>query len=78
LAARFSTRRNGAMTDRLTKALLFAIALGLWANALNPWVRPMAVQADDEMLKQVVSNVRSIDSDLGKIQKGTCSNGKIC
>ncbi len=59
------------MTDRTTKALLFAIALGLWLNAFGQWMRPVAVQAQD-------IDLSSIESNLGRIARGTCTNSKIC
>ena len=33
------------MTDRTLKALLFAIALGLWMHVAGDWFRPVPVQA---------------------------------
>jgi len=59
------------MIDRTTKFLLGLIAFGLLANATVSAVRP--VMADDYGFV-----LRSIDSDLGRIQKGTCANSKIC
>lgn len=66
------------MNDTITKALLLAIALGLWANALNPWIRPVTVWASHEGLSEIYSVVSSMQSDLGRIQRGTCTNDKIC
>jgi hypothetical protein len=40
------------MIDRVTKTLLAAIALGLWLNALNPWIRPVAVQTSNAGLER--------------------------
>ena len=36
-----------AMTDRTTKALLAAIAVGLWANIAGDWLKPEPVHAQD-------------------------------
>ena len=33
------------MTDRTTKTLLLAIALGLWANLLGSWLQPSPAHA---------------------------------
>ena len=72
------------MTDRLTKILLAAIALGLWVNA----VRPVAVVADNALLSDIRSRLDSIRSDVGSINsnvsslervaRGTCTNSKVC
>ena len=59
------------MTDRTTKALLLAIALGLWANMAADWLKPVAVQAQSAQL-------RNIESDLSRIARGLCLNSKIC
>ena len=60
-------------TDRTTKALLLAIALGLWANVAGDWLKPVVVeaQADNGMLL-------FIQDDLQKISTGRCKNSKIC
>jgi hypothetical protein len=60
------------MTDRTTKALLFAIALGLWVNIVGQWIRPATVKAQDS------SDVSDIASDVHKIARGSCANSKIC
>lgn len=59
-------------TDRTTKALLLAIALGLWMNVAGDWLRPVVVQAQDHIY------LPEIASDLRKIARGTCSNQTIC
>lgn len=33
------------MADRTTKALLLAIAIGLWVNVAGAWLRPVSIQA---------------------------------
>lgn len=58
-------------TDRTTKALLLAIALGLWANVAGDWLKPVAVQAQS-------SELSSIESYVSRIARGSCSNSKIC
>jgi hypothetical protein len=64
--------------DRLTKALLAAIAVGLWLNAVNPWIRPRPVEAQMEYLGSINSTVALIQTDLSTIQRGVCANNKIC
>jgi hypothetical protein len=34
------------MTERTTKALLLAVAAGLWANVATEWLRPVSVHAN--------------------------------
>lgn len=63
------------MRDRTTKALLLAIALGLWANVALDWVRPVAVQASGS---SQADQLRGIAFDLSNIANGTCVNQKIC
>lgn len=48
------------MTDRTTKALLLAIALGLWANVAGAWLKPTPVHAQGVGdLYSVMSSVES-------------------
>jgi hypothetical protein len=35
--------------DRTTKALLAAVALGLWANALSTWGQPVSAQSTSRL-----------------------------
>ena len=77
------------MVDKTTKALLLAIAIGLWANIAAQWTNP--VQAQDigttqmviglqsiaSELRSIESSVSSINSDLGRIQLGSCTNSTI-
>lgn len=58
-------------TDRTTKALLLAIALGLWANVAGDWLKPVVVEAQSNELRQ-------IRNDLGAIANGVCVNDKLC
>ena len=59
--------------DRLTKVLLAAIAIALWINALNPWIRPVPAQAQmsDAYLSSINNNIRAI-------AMGVCVNSKLC
>ncbi len=59
------------MADRTTKALLFAIALGLWLNLAGQWLSPI-VHAD------TASDVSDIARDVHRIYSGICLNQKIC
>jgi hypothetical protein len=36
-------------TDKLTKVLLVMIAIASWIIALNPWLRPVPVAAQEEI-----------------------------
>jgi len=73
-------------TDKLTKSLLAAIAIALWMIAMNPWVRPTPVLAQEKVdlsqvessLSSIESDVSSMKSDLGRMQRGTCTNSKVC
>ena len=58
-------------TDRTTKALLLAIALGLWANAVGQWLRPARLLAAD-------ADTTVMMRDLHAIATGSCSNKHIC
>jgi hypothetical protein len=49
------------MPDRTTKALLFAIAVGLWMNAAAQWL-PVAGHAQDD--SKVVQELSRIESRL--------------
>jgi hypothetical protein len=59
------------MIDRTTKALLFAIALGLWLQLASTWLKPTPVHAQNIQLMEVTD-------DLHRIATGVCLNGKIC
>jgi hypothetical protein len=60
------------MTDRTTKIILAFIALGLWLNALGPFLHVKTVSADDNAALQ------SIADDMSKISRGLCLNSIIC
>ena len=65
------------MNDKTTtKLLLLAIILGLWANAVIPLFRPTSASAQN--LGDIYSKVSSMESDLRRIQRGTCTNDKFC
>ena len=65
--------------DKSTKFLLLVIAVALWMIALNPWLRPVAVAAAQEVdLISIESYLSSIESDVESIYWGTCLNSKIC
>lgn len=66
------------MTDQRTKALLLAIALGLWANTLGGWLHPTPVMAQDNdavvyELGRVRSSLDDIRSELTSIQSDVSS-----
>ena len=56
------------MTDRTTKVLLAAIAVGLWANVWADWLKPEPVYAQDTRtlreLENIARSLRSIDREL--------------
>ena len=63
------------MIDRTTKALLFAIALGLWVGLVGEWLRPTSVAA------QMWTRQRDLaqgNAAMDLIANGTCRNPKIC
>jgi hypothetical protein len=64
------------MTDRTAKALLLAVALGLWANVATLWIGPVPVFAQDN--SDIVRELRSIKSSVESITSGLCLNSKIC
>lgn len=48
--------------DRITKFILLLIALGLWANALVPIVRPNVAKADaDSVLRDIAHDVHELE-----------------
>lgn len=54
------------MTDRTTKALLAAIALGLWANIAGDWLKPEPVHAQDT---RTLRELETIGQLLGSIER---------
>ena len=72
------------MIDRTTKALLLAIAIGLWVNAAREMLRPVPLEAVQGIpdvwteLTHVYQQLANISIDLRRIQNGTCTNSTIC
>jgi ATP/maltotriose-dependent transcriptional regulator MalT len=77
------------MTDNVTKLLLAAIALGLWANAAAHMLQPAKAQSMDKNLMDSMNNINtnlhSIDGrlavftdDLHLIMAGRCQNRQLC
>jgi len=69
------------MTDKTTKLLLTAIAAGLWANLFVPFLRPIEAVAQyeaDNILKKMDVRLSNIDANVDRLQRGACSNGKLC
>jgi hypothetical protein len=78
------------MTDNVTKLLLAAIALGLWANAAAHIVQP--ARAQSSMDKNLTGSMNSINTNLGSIDgrlgvfikdlqlimAGRCQNRRLC
>ena len=80
--------------DRYTKAVFTLIAISLFLIALNPWIAPTKAYAELDpgdlssiehaargikaRLSNIESAVRGIKSDFDRIQRGSCSNSKIC
>lgn len=63
------------MTDRTTKALLLAIALGLWTQVAQTWLRATPVQAQGltltESLKftEIASDVKAINAHTAAMRE---------
>ena len=53
------------MVDRTTKALLLAIAVGLWANAITTWLGPVPVQAQSDIVRVDIVRVDGTDVNCG-------------
>jgi hypothetical protein len=69
------------MTDRTTKILLAAIAAGLWVNIFMPLLRSTEANAQyetDHILQMMDVRLSNIDANIDKLQRGACSNGKLC
>ena len=67
------------MADRVTKLLLAAIALGLWANVVGDWVRPSEARAQtDFQVRSVMESLRRIERDVDGLWQGTCPNRTLC
>ena len=57
-------------TDRITKVLLGTIALGLWMNVVDRWIRSAHLAAADADSTVIMRDVHSIAT-------GSCSNKHI-
>lgn len=60
-------------TDRTTKTLLFAIALGLWVHVASDWLRPTPVQAQASLTEslrmgQIISSLAAIESNTSSLR----------
>ena len=66
------------MIDRTTKFLLGAIALGLWAHLLSPFIAPPAVAQADYYLSEIDASLDAIESDIDDLEDGSCSNSQLC
>ena len=62
------------MIDRTTKALLLAIALGLWMGLAEAWLRPTPVEAQAWTQRRAATG----GDAMSLIANGTCENTKIC
>ena len=66
-------------TDRMTKVLLAAIALGLFLNAAVDLFRPPTASAAVQFRARTIeSHLQRIENHLEGIYTGTCINNKIC
>ena len=66
------------MVDRTTKALLLAIALGLWMNVMGSWMRPRPIQAAQSQEGLSLTYLMQIHGYVNGIANGLCLNSKIC
>ena len=58
--------------DKLTKALLAVIAVALCMIALNPWLRPVVVEAQDRQdyyLRRIDRSLESIELYTAQISR---------
>lgn len=70
-------------TDRRTKALLLAIALGLWANVSGDWLKPVSLEAQATKFTALTGTtdnqfLREIEKGVTLMATGYCPNKKIC
>ena len=70
-------------TDRTTKVLLALIAMGLFLNAIVPFVQPVLVQAQAPGIiaaqnRQTSLVIDRIHDELERISDGRCRNDIIC
>jgi hypothetical protein len=62
--------------DWVTKTLLTALTLGLWANLIMTWAVPRTARASDTA--NIWSVVATIEAHVRTIVDGTCKNQKLC
>ena len=66
-------------TDRTTKTLLFAIALGLWVNVLGDWMRPRpahaapAATAGIQRMADVAADIALLSADIAALESSISS-----
>jgi hypothetical protein len=74
-------------SDKLTKVILSAIAVALWIIAINPWLRPVPVSAQEEKidlrkiessLSEIHDDTSSLMNDFRRVARGVCTNPKLC
>jgi hypothetical protein len=63
------------MNDRMTKLILLAIAMGLWANAAVTVVHPASARPEPTVLENYLSDIAQA---LMAISSGQCANHKLC
>lgn len=68
------------MIDRTTKALLVAIAVGLWVQILGTWLAPTPVDAQGFLSSQstMEEHVAAIRHEVDRVARGTCLNSRLC
>ncbi len=55
-----ANEKGGEMRiDKLTKVLLGIIAIALWMIALNPWLRPVPVAAQEDISFQCTGKLKA-------------------
>lgn len=74
---------EAVMPDRTTKALLLAIALGLWTSVLMQLVRPASadsylLQGIKDHLHGIETYAQAIETNTSVVSRGVCSNRKLC
>ena len=71
------------MIDRTTKVTLIAIAAALWLHLISPLWEPTPAHAQlsssaERDIRGMRRSMSSIESDVSRIGRGLCLNGKIC
>jgi len=74
---------KGEHMDRITKLLLAAIAVGLFANAAASVTRPAAADTIFEShlsnsVQAIASRLSDLAQEVSSIARGTCKNSKLC